>query len=295
MKDDAISTNEFRSLVWNYYEASGRHELLWRQTTDPYLIWVSEIMLQQTQVTRVIEKYHQWLEQFPTVEQLAAAELSKVLTLWQGLGYNRRAKHVHESANVIVDEYDGSLPREQAELLELPGIGPYTAGAISAFAYNQPVVFIETNIRTVFLHHFFSKQENVADRDIKPLIEKTLPWNNPRACPSEAISEINWKERRREWYWALMDYGAHLKKTIGNPNQRSKSYTKQSKFAGSNRQLRSELLKYILKHQPVSLETLRIQFQPLVDKHKRMKSIETNLTQLEKEGMIQKSGEQYST
>ncbi|MCA9362373.1 A/G-specific adenine glycosylase [Candidatus Kaiserbacteria bacterium] len=218
----------FVALVWRYYEAHGRHELPWRKTADPYHILVSELMLQQTQVDRALSKYRVFMRKFPTARRLAAAPLGEVVRAWQGLGYNRRAKFLHEAAKVIVAEQKGKWPTEETGLRRLPGIGPYTAAAVMAFAYNSPVVLIETNVRQVFLHHFFKNDTDVSDTDILKLVAKTLPTDNPR-----------------EWYWALMDYGAYLKREYGNVNHRSKHYAKQSKFQGSDRQIRGAILRVL--------------------------------------------------
>lgn len=128
----------FQDTVWDYYRRHGRHDLPWRQpqTTGQftaYPIVVSELMLQQTQVNRVIPKYEHFLQAFPTVKRLAAAPLSEVLTLWSGLGYNRRAKFLWQLAQRVVDDYKGTFPRELSSLVALPGIGPNTAGAVLAY------------------------------------------------------------------------------------------------------------------------------------------------------------------
>jgi len=198
-----MTTKAFQKVIWRFFAQNGR-DLPWRRTKNPYKILVSEIMLQQTQVERVIPKYAEWLARFPTAATLATAARATVLTTWRGLGYNRRALALKRAAESIVAR--GKFPREVAEILELPGVGPYTAGAIAAFAFNEPVVMIETNIRTVFIHHFFSDQKNVRDSELLPLIEKTLPRLKPR-----------------EWYWALMDYGSHLKKEVGNLGRQSRA------------------------------------------------------------------------
>lgn len=219
----------FRQTVWDYYHRHGR-ELPWRQPVlDPYTIMVSEIMLQQTQVIRVIPKYEQFLKTFPTIESLAAASFADVLAVWNGLGYNRRAKFLREAAQAVVASYQGVMPRTQSELVTLPGIGVNTAAAIMAYAYNQPVVFVETNIRTVFIYHFFNNEEGVSDKQLLPYIEAALDEEHPR-----------------EWYWALMDYGTHLKATVGNRSQSSRHYKKQSAFHGSKRQLRAQVLRALL-------------------------------------------------
>jgi|AntDeeMinimDraft_6_1070357.scaffolds.fasta_scaffold04777_2 A/G-specific adenine glycosylase len=259
----------FRKLVWDFYENQGRDDLPWRKTQDPYAIYISEMMLQQTQTARVIEKYESWLDHFPTFEAAAETNTKEILKQWQGLGYNRRALYIKETCKTVVEKYDGTLPRAESELLSLPGIGPYTAGAIQAFAHNLPVVFVETNIRSVFIHHFFAEEEDVSDERIKERVHGTLP-----------------EKKIRDWYWALMDYGNWLKREVGNLNRRAKSYQRQSKFAGSNRQLRSLLTQFILAHEPVKRAHLQAEFAELVSTHERMKPIEVNLKELKKEGFL---------
>lgn len=217
---------KFVDAVWAFYKRNGRHDLPWRKTKNPYRILVSEVMLQQTQVERVIPKYKAFLKTFPTIQSLAQAPLREVLILWQGLGYNRRAQMLHDCAKEVIKTHTGKLPKIYDELCTLPGIGPYTAGAVVAFAYNQPISIIETNIRTVFHHHFFKDQMNVTDKETFRLIQKFSNVENPR-----------------EWHWALMDYGAFLKKEYGSINNKSKHYTKQSKFKGSDREIRGAIMR----------------------------------------------------
>ncbi len=226
---DDTKIREFQQIVWDYYHAHGRHDLSWRQPEtdgefDPYKIMVSEIMLQQTQVSRVIGKYPEFLQTFPTIETLAVAVLGDVLRVWSGLGYNRRAKFLHQAAQRVGTDF----PETVDSLKVLPGIGDNTAGAIMAYAYNKPVLFIETNVRTVYIHHFFNDQENVDDKDILNMLSITLNRENPR-----------------DWYWALMDYGSFLKRSGVRRNHQSKHYTKQSAFKGSKRQIRGEVLRQL--------------------------------------------------
>jgi A/G-specific adenine glycosylase len=243
----------------------------WRETYDPYRILVSEIMLQQTQVERVKTKYAEFLEAFPTVRHLADAPLPEVLTLWQGLGYNRRAIALKRCAEVISDRYDGVFPRSIDELQSLPGIGPYTARAVAAFAFGIAEPLIETNIRTVFIHFFFHGRDKVADREIMPLVEATLDRNNPR-----------------EWYYALMDFGVHLKRLHPNPGRRSRQHVQQSRFEGSNRQLRSRLLRAVLACPEISaLELAELSGSG-------QEAVERNLVDLEREGFLFQSNSRYS-
>lgn len=219
----------FRSRVRRYYRLH-RRSMPWRETRDPYRIFVSEIMLQQTQVARVLEKYPSFVRALTSFRALAAASAREVLFLWQGLGYNRRALFLHRAAQVITRDHRGLLPCDHATLRTLPGIGEATAGSLLAFAYNAPAPFIETNIRRVYLHHFFPGRSGVSDKEILPFVERTLDSKNPR-----------------EWYYALMDYGAMLAKTVPNPNVRSASYSRQKGFKGSVREARGAILKILLR------------------------------------------------
>ena len=263
----------FQEIIYNYYSENGR-EFPWRETrvtVDPYHILVSEIMLQQTQTGRVVKKYKQFIEAFPDFDSLANASLREVLELWQGLGYNRRAKALKETANVVVTDFKGKLPSSPDVLIKLPGIGEYTASAVATFAFNEPTVFIETNIRSVFIHFFFSDRDDIKDAEIFPLIEKTLDASNPRI-----------------WYYALMDYGVLLKKRYKNPTRRSAHYRKQSAFKESNREIRGMILKILLDEK--SLSEVEI-IQKLGMKSEKVKR---NLKQLIKEGLLKKEEERFT-
>ncbi len=258
------SVKAFQKIIKDYYSKQGRI-FPWRETRNPYKILVSEIMLQQTQAPRVVEKYRSFIKRFPSVASLASAKTIDVFKEWQGLGYNRRGLALKKAAEIIVNEYHGKVPNSLESLLSLPGVGPATAGDILAFAWNQPSIVIETNIRSVFIHFFFRDTTNIADSEILPLIQKTLDRKNPR-----------------EWYFALMDYGAFLKKNHLNPSRRSKQYSPQSPFSGSNRELRSKILRYIIAYSKQPLENIVESLQ--TDKE----SIEKNLRALVKEGLLQK-------
>ena len=230
---DALSPEDIRGFqrrILDYYRRHGR-DLPWRATTDPYRILVSEIMLQQTQVDRVLPKYLAFMESFPDPAALAGATLQQVLALWSGLGYNRRAKALKNCAEAVMAHHGGRLPETHEALMKLPGIGPYTARAVCAFAYNRPETVLETNIRSVYIHFFFAGQTAVRDGDLVPFIEKTLYRPNPR-----------------RWYNGLMDYGVMLKKTRGNPSRKSSGHVRQSSFQGSNRQVRGMIIKILLPH-----------------------------------------------
>jgi A/G-specific adenine glycosylase len=165
------------------------------------------------------------MRRFPTVRALAAAPLASVLSAWQGLGYNRRAKNLHEAAKAVVKLHGGRMPKEEGALRALPGVGPYTASAVMAFAYDARVALVETNVRTVFFHHL-DLPEKVSDKELLALVMRALP-----------------EKGYREWYSALMDYGAHLKAVGVRTNARSAHYKKQPAFAGSLRQARGAVLR----------------------------------------------------
>ena len=198
----------------------------WREDTRPYYVLVSELMLQQTQVDRVIPKFNAFIERFPDEASLAHASLAEVLGLWQGLGYNRRAKFLHESAKKIVHDFDGVFPDAYEDVLSLPGVGPGTAGAIMNYAFNTPTVYIETNVRTVYFHHFFGDGDKVSDAELRPLIEVTIDQEHPR-----------------EFYWAVMDYGTWLKKQGAGRISQSSHYKKQSPLKGSVREVRGQIIR----------------------------------------------------
>lgn len=260
---------EFINIVKKFYRQHGRHTLPWKQTKDPYLILVSEIMLQQTQVERVLPKYERFIKKWPTVRRLAAAPLAEVLRAWQGLGYNRRAKMLHDCAKAIANEYKGKWPTEYDSLKQLPGIGPYTAGAVMAFAFNKPVPIIETNIRTAYLHHFFKHRTEVAEAEIMKKVEKTLDTQNPR-----------------EWYYALMDYGSHLKRTVGNQNQKVSGYKKQSKFKGSDREVRGAIVRALGAGPQTFNKLARLGFEK--------ERLEKQIAKLVQEGMVEQHRTQFS-
>jgi A/G-specific adenine glycosylase len=230
---------------------------------------VSEVMLQQTQVERVIPKYKAFLKQFPNLRSLARAPLADVVTAWSGLGYNRRARFLKLASEAIVKEHQGVFPREKTAMTNLPGIGNYTAGAIRAFAFNEPEVFLETNIRSVYIHFFFSKRKSVHDKELIKYVEKTLD-----------------KRNSREWYSALMDYGSHLKSKIKNLSRRSKGYKRQAAFEGSVRQIRGNILKYMVKNGSLPINKLSF----IAGDHEK---IGDALLGLIKDGLVRKVGDKY--
>ncbi len=237
-----MQRQRFQKLVWDFY-AKNKRDLPWRRTRDPYRILVSEIMLQQTQVQRVFKKYPEFVEAFPDFKALNKSSMSHVLKIWQGLGYNRRTLYLKKIAELVQKTYKAKLPTDQRILETFPGIGKATACSILVFSFNTPLLFIETNIRRVFIHEFFREKKEVHDKEILLLVEQALDKTNPR-----------------EWYYALMDYGSHLAKNPPaggvNPNRKSAHYKKQSKFQGSLRQIRGEVLKILLDKSKIKIVQL---------------------------------------
>jgi len=266
-----MTPTRFRNLVLAHYKKHGRHDLPWRKTRDPYRILVSEVMLQQTQVERVILFYKAFLTEFPTIDALAAAPLSRVLVRWQGLGYNRRAKMLHEAAKTVIRDHGGRMPKTVETLETLSGVGHYTARAVAAFAYNRDVVFVETNLRTAVIHSFFPHDEKISDTQVLAVLEKAYS-----------------KGSSREWYSALMDYGSFLKRSGIRINAKSKTYTKQSAFTGSGREARGAILKALSNTQQPEAYLLGI-LGP-----KRVEQLRLQLSKLTKEGLIQKKRTQYT-
>jgi A/G-specific adenine glycosylase len=274
----------FSKTMWDYYTRNGRN-LPWRNKPTPYEVVVSEIMLQQTQVARVVHKFNPFLKKFPNFAALAKASKIEVLREWQGLGYNRRGLNLQRLAKIVTEKYGGKLPKTYDSLLELPGIGPNTAGSIMAFAFNLPRAFIETNIRSVYIHFFFPEVEKVegrkackkiSDDQLMPFIKKSLDRKNPR-----------------EWYYALMDYGSNLKRTLPNPSRRSSHHVQQSKFEGSNRQLRSYILRFVMEKPRSAGEIEKKLTRLLANSRYTAEQITKNIADLTKEGFIKMDDKKY--
>lgn len=263
----------FKKTIYSFYKANKR-DLPWRfgfnHDVTPYMIFVSEVMLQQTQVDRVIPKFNAFMKKFPSFKSLALANKKEVLTFWSGLGYNRRALSLKQSCFNIYKIYNGLVPENIDALLDLPGIGPYTANALLIFIYNMPQVCIETNIRSVFIHYFFKNKKTVTDKELYPLIKMTLDIKNPR-----------------EWYYALMDYGSFIKKKEQNPNRKSKSYKPQSKFKDSQRFFRGTIIKLLLKKQMLEKDIYKF-FDPI-----HTKEVQKALKNLVNESFLIKEKGQY--
>lgn len=262
-----MELNKFRELVWQKGRELYR-DMPWRNTDDPYKLMVSELMLQQTQVDRVMPKYNDFIARYPDVFSLATASLSDIISLWSGLGYNRRAKFLHDAAAKIVSDFDGRVPDTFESLTSLPGIGPNTAGAILAYGFNQPVAFIETNIRTVYFQHFFEDSHIVTDDELRRAVTETVD-----------------RERPREWFWALMDYGTFLKKQGAGQLDKSAHYKKQPALKGSIREVRGQIIRALTKG---DMELAQLRHEVLADDR-----FEPALDALVREGLVMHTDSHY--
>lgn len=244
----------------------------WRDQTDPYGIFLSEIMLQQTQVDRVIPKFKEFVGAFPNIDTLASAPFLDVLRSWSGLGYNRRALWLHDAAKQIKQTFRGEIPSNVASLCTLKGIGPNTACAICVYAFAQPHVFVETNVRAVFIHEFFQDRNDVHDDEIRELVSQALDQDNPRA-----------------WYWSVMDYGTYLKKLHPNPSRKSIHHSRQPRFEGSRRQVRGQVLKSLLHEPFVSVEMISKMYE------KDVSIVSSIFEEMERDGLLvrDQSGREY--
>jgi A/G-specific adenine glycosylase len=269
-KDDLSEEviDRFKGIVYSFYKQHGRN-LPFRENITPYKVLVSEIMLQQTQTGRVSEKFLNFVEKFPDFLTLSKAPLENVLEMWQGLGYNRRAIALKKISEIVINNYKGILPNSTEILKSFPQIGDNSASSIVTFAFNKPTVFIETNVRRVYIYFFFHAKNKIPDKAIYPIVEKTVDKRNPR-----------------EWYYALMDYGVMLKKLYPDLNKRSAHYRKQTPFKGSNRQIRGELLKLLIKHKILKMSDIEKNLKSVLKK-----KLMTILSQLEKEGFLEINGE----
>jgi len=259
--------SQFRSIIYSFYKQH-RRNFPFRQNITPYNVLVSEIMLQQTQTGRVSQKFMNFVEKFPDFLALSKAPLEDVLKVWQGLGYNRRAIALKKISDIVINDYNGKLPDSIEILKSFPQIGHNTASSIVSFAFNIPTVFIETNIRRVYIYFFFHNKNYINDKEIIPIVEKTIDMPNPR-----------------EWYYALMDYGVILKKSYPDLNKRSVHYRKQAPFKGSNRQIRGNLLKLLIRAKMLKKFEIENKFKNISPD--KLKVI---LIQLEKEGFIKIEG-----
>jgi A/G-specific adenine glycosylase len=272
-----ITKKKFNKNILKFYTTHKRN-LLWREEINGYYILLSEFMLQQTQVNRVIDYFNRFIKAFPTIESLAAGTFFEVIELWQGLGYNRRAKYLHEAAQEIVASYQGIIPKDYKKLLAIKGIGEYTAQAIVTYTYNIPLIFIETNIRTVFL--LLHKNTINKKKNKKNKIEEKIFATH--------ISHFIDKENPRLWYYALMDFGTFLKKKNRDKHiQQAASFTKQSTFKNSFRQLRGKIIKYFIE------KKCFIPSKEIIEKHNHDNRVLQVLTSLVEDNLVIKKDDFY--
>ncbi|MDP2676700.1 MAG: A/G-specific adenine glycosylase [bacterium] len=300
-----MTPKQFRTIIWEHYKANKRkNNFPWRKTHNPYHILVSEIMLQQTQIPRVIPKYNEWLIRFPTLKALSRAPFSKILKTWQGLGYNRRARFLKDTATILQKNHKGAFPRSPSELQKLPGVGHYTARAVACFSFGTCEPFLDTNIRRVYIHFFAlrlsstrlgancsgqalrlpsiklginrsgqgKQKRHIKDAQLLPFIKRTEPEQN-----------------KREWYGALMDYGRDMVGTLKeNPNKKSSTYAKQSPFYGSRRYMRAKIIRYLLSHKsaaPIQIKRALAQ-DPYLNSQTIQKQFSLLIASLKKERLI---------
>lgn len=254
----------FQKNIYEYYK-NHKRKFPFRENITPYNVLVSEIMLQQTQTGQVSEKFLKFTKRFSGFSSLSTAPLEEILKEWKGLGYNRRAIALRKIADTVVKDFNGKLPESIDILKSFPQIGHSTASSIITFAFNKPTAFIETNIRRVYIYFFFSHKSKINDKEILPIVEKTIDISNPR-----------------EWYYALMDYGVMLKKTHPELNKKSAHYRKQAPFKGSIREFRGKILDLLIKKGKIDLKIIQTKFESMGEK----KILEI-LNQLKKEGFLE--------
>ncbi|MDP3901346.1 MAG: A/G-specific adenine glycosylase [bacterium] len=269
-----MSVQKLQKTVLGWYK-NNKRDLPWRKTKDPYEILVSEVMLQQTQVSRVLEKYPEFLKAFPTLKALARAPDRELLSVWKGLGYWKRALNLKETARIIQQEHKGRFPKDPRELEKLPGVGPYTARAVACFAFLNPEAFIDTNIRRVYLHFFFKDKAEVSDKDILTIAQKVV-----------------WREDPREWHYALFDYGA-VELKDKKVNRQSRHYAKQSRFEGSFRSFRTSIVKMLLEKEGVEKKVLRSFLDQQLHKQKAPWEADDIIESLVQDGLIAESLHSY--
>ncbi len=268
---DPSSLAQFRAQVLSFYDEHGR-TFAWRKTSDPYHILLSEVMLQQTQTSRVVPKYERFLSLWPTLEALSQATVLDLLTEWKGLGYNRRALYLLSCAKES-EAWGWTLPESEQQLRALPGVGKATSAALLAFAFNKPSIYLETNIRAAIIHAFFSDEEKIRDRKIEEVLALLL----------DGIDDY------KTWYYALMDWGVLVKALLPNPNRRSAHYSRQGAFENSNRQIRGQLIHYLTETGPQDAERIAV----VLDRFEEERVLAC-LSALVGEGFVQEDGGVYS-
>lgn len=268
---DRPSLHSFVQFILGFYKQYGR-TFAWRQTSDAYRILLSEVMLQQTQTTRVQPKYTLFLSIWPDFEALAKTSLDELLFHWKGLGYNRRALNLLKSARAT-EAWNWTIPNDRTIIASLPGVGKATTAALLSFCYNERAIYLETNIRRVLLHCFYPESMGIADKELELLLAKLC----------DEVDDY------KTWYYALMDYGVLLKTLVPNANVRSAHYSKQGKFENSNRQIRGQLIHLLSDTGPKQAEVI-LQLLSRFEEERVMDCLD----QLKAEGFVQETEQVYS-
>lgn len=280
-------------LLW--YTKHGR-DLPWRHTSDPYRVIVSEIMLQQTQVSRVIEKWQEFIAAFPTVQDLATASTADVITVWKGLGYNRRALFLQKTAQAVVAEYGGTFPKDLDALKALPGIGDYTARAVLSFAFDEPVPMMDTNHRKLYMRVFFDAW--VGDRELLEKAEDVITFLQRMDADGKTPPNLAYKGRDITWHWnqALMDFMSAVTRKdedtlvqqfistypeIIDPKKKKKKKTLP--FKQTDRYIRGRIIDRLREEERVSIRAIVTQLSEFPKER-----IETNIQNLVSEGLIER-------
>ena len=256
------SVRKFQKMIMSWWKEN-RRNLPWRNNPSPYKVLVSEIMLQQTQVSRVIPKFLEFLNEFPTLEHLASANTKHLLTVWSGLGYNRRALWLKEAAGEIVKRK--RFPEEVDELRELKGIGSYTSRSILIFAFNRNLAAVDTNIRRIFIALGFAN-EDASEKELQEIADALLL-----------------KGRSSDWHNALMDYGSTV---LTSSSTGIEPTSKQSRFTGSARKVRGRIVRMLTQSESLSIDEIISQ---LSEKNKDSVNLREVLEQLTQDNLIEQT------
>ena len=267
MKLSKRAIRVFQNRIFSWW-ARNKRDLPWRHTHDPYTILVSEVMLQQTQVSRVIAKYEEFLYFFPDVYTLSHATAAKVLRVWRGMGYNRRALYLRKAAKMVVEKWKGEFSESERQLSTLPGVGTYTARALLVFAFKKQIWAVDTNIRKIITHFFFKgkpQKESVIDDVAQQLVPENKSW---------------------EWHQALMDYAALRLRDVKRPfaqGKFSKKLRRSIPFRETNRFYRGRIVDRLRGGQVGEKKLLK---ELVGTYHKSEDLFQTILVGLERDGLI---------
>lgn len=283
-KDDPKSLQLFVEMIYDYRKKYGRL-FPWQETRNPYKVLLSEVMLQQTQTERVLPKYTLFLSKWPTLHDFAQATPAEVLPEWKGLGYNRRCINLLKAMKLCDNER--GIQNDQAFLLSLPSVGKSTAAAVQSFAYGEKSIYLETNIRRVLIEFFYPMQVQTGITDEHTQLKGSVQSFTVPEVHDKELTELLQKllvfvPDSKQWYYALMDVGAQMKKEVPNANKRSKHYHTQSKFEGSERQLRGQILQCLIDKTQLSTDA----FFPLLPPQWTKRQVEKALETLHKDALV---------